>query len=92
MTALAGIRVVLPSTLATTPCTPVVVGDQRLAARLVGDLDLPLLGRLEEALDEPRPAAPGLERKAAPEHELALVLEGLARIHRRKADALAAHP
>ena len=70
----------------------VIVGDQRFAARLVGDLDLALLGGLEEALDQPRPAAPGFEREPAPEHELALVLEGLARIHRRKADALAAHP
>ena len=70
----------------------IVVGDQRLAARLVGDLDLPLLGGLEEAFDQPRPAAPGFERQPAPEDELALVLEGLARIHRGKADALAAHP
>src|SRR5208283_1727808 len=45
-----------------------------------------------EALDEPRPTAPGFERQPAPEDELALMLEGLARVHRGKADALAAHP
>ena len=70
----------------------VVIGDQPLAARLIDDRDAVLLGRIEEALDEPRPAAPGFEREPAPEHELAVVLEGLARIHRGKADALAAHP
>ena len=70
----------------------VIVGDQRLAARLIGDVDAVLFERVEQALDEPRPAAPGFQRQPAPEHELALMLEGLARIHRREADALAAHP
>jgi len=71
---------------------PVIVGDQVLAARFIGDIDAVLFERGEEALDEARPAAPGFEREAAPEHEFAVVLEGLARIHRREADALAAHP
>src|SRR5439155_2549297 len=69
-----------------------VVGDQLLAACLIGDLDLALFGGLEQTLNEPRPAAPRFECQPAPEDELALVLEGLARIHRGKADALAAHP
>ncbi len=70
----------------------VVIGDQFLPARLIDDLDAVIGGGLEQPLDEPRPAAPRLEREPAPEHELALVLERLARVHRREADALGAHP
>src|SRR5207237_3259778 len=71
---------------------PVIVGDQVLAARFIGDIDAVLFERGEEALDEARPAAPGFEREPAPAHEFAVVLEGLARIPRRKADTLAAPP
>ena len=92
MTALAGICGGLALDIGDHAVDAVVVGDQFFAARLVSDLDLALLGGLEQALDQPRPAAPGFERQPAPEHELAVVLEGLARVHRRKADALAAHP
>ena len=70
----------------------VIIGHQPLAARLVGDVDAVLLQRVEQPLDETGTAAPRLQRQPAPEHELALMLEGLPRIHRREADALRAHP
>ena len=83
---------VLPSTSGDDAVDAVIVGNQPFANRLVDNLDLALLGGLEQPFDEARPATPGFEREPAPKHEPALVLEGLARIHRGKADALTAHP
>src|SRR5581483_9670452 len=70
----------------------VIVGDQRKAARVVGDGDVVFLRRFGEHLDETRATAPGLDGESAPELELAVDLVGLASPDRREADALVPQP
>src|SRR6185295_1447643 len=81
---------------------PLVAGDgaahhavllnQRHRRRLVVDWDAGLDRRLVLEIDQARPAAPRLDRQAAPELVLAVHLEGLPAVARLEAHALAAHP
>src|SRR3984893_10670888 len=68
------------------------VGQELERARLIADLDAALGCGLGQHLDETRPAADGLDRKPAPELELALDLECLAAVDGNEADALLAQP
>src|SRR5690606_38076842 len=53
------------------PRHAVIVGDQRQGAGVVEDLAAVALDAGRERIDEPRAAAPGFHRQAAPELELA---------------------
>ncbi len=66
--------------------------DQVEGARAVPDLDSVAGGGGILGVDQPRSAAPGLDREAAPELEAPVDLERLPAVNRREADALAAHP
>ena len=68
------------------------VVDQRDAARVVADLDAVLLGELEVLVDQPRAAALGFHREAAPELEFAVDEIGLAAPDRVELHALAVQP
>ena len=69
-----------------------ILDDQRRGRRAVADLD-PLARRPRgQRLDEARPAARGLDMRAAPELESPVHLERLAAVGRQEAHALGAHP
>ena len=61
-------------------------------ARAVADLDAGALRDLGVARDQPRAAAPALDREPAPEPEPAVHLERLAAVHRDEAHALRPEP
>ena len=70
-----------------------VVGKKGMPWRSVVDGDARLRSGPVERLDEARPAAPGFDRKPAPEAKVAVLpLERLAAVARLKAHALLAHP
>src|SRR5438477_7144931 len=74
------------------PFDALVVGEQIKRAGFVEDADAVLAGAFGPCSHQARPAAPGLDREAAPEFEPAIDLEGLTAVDRREPDALAAHP
>jgi hypothetical protein len=69
-----------------------VLFDEGHRRRLVVDRDSGLHCGLVLEVHEARPAAPGLDREAAPEFVLAVHLEGLAAVGGLEAHALGAHP
>src|SRR6202035_2908715 len=71
---------------------PAVLVDELDDAGAVLDLDAVLEGGLGQHLHEARPAADSFDRKASPELELAVDLEGLPAVDRDQPDALAGHP
>jgi hypothetical protein len=70
----------------------VIIGDERLGARFVGDRNAAFLRDFGMRFDQARAAAPSLNRQAAPEFEFPVDLVGLAAVDRDKTDALALHP
>ena len=82
-----------PPTRADHTAYAVVVREQRKRRGLVVDGDARLCRSLVERCDEARPAAPGLDREAAPEAEAAVLpLECLAAVARLIPHALATQP
>ena len=70
----------------------VVVGDERDGARVVCDCNPALLRDFCVRFNEARAAAPGLNRKAAPELEFPVDFIGLPSVDWNKPDTLALHP
>ena len=66
--------------------------DERHRARFMEDPDALACAALLQILDQPRTAAPGLHREAAPEPETPVHPERLAAVGGLEADPLAAHP
>ena len=68
----------------------VVLEFERAAS--IPDVDSMMRRARVQRVDQPRPAAPGLDREPAPELEAAVDLEGLPPVNRHEAHALGAHP
>jgi hypothetical protein len=74
------------------PFDTIVAAKELFRPRTIEHLDAGARRRTRQRLDQPRPAAPDLDRQAAPELEAAVHLEGLAAVARLEAHALVPHP